>query len=207
MMNIKGCLYALTFPNGKKYIGITSGTLRRRVNLHRSHANTGRPGAVYNAIRKYGAQGFDALPLVVASDWDYLCELEQKAIAAFGSMAPGGFNLTAGGEGFRGQTFTPERRVKMSEARKGKGTGPRPHARGWSHSTEAKRKIAEAASAREFSPETRAKIGIKKIGNTNRVGQEVSAETRVKIANAQRGRIFTEEHRAKLSIAARNRKK
>lgn len=206
-MNIEGCLYALTFPNGKKYIGITSGTLRRRVNLHRSHANTGRPGAVYNAIRKYGPRGFEAKPLVVASNWDYLCELEQKAIAAFGSMAPGGFNLTAGGEGFRGQTFTPERRAKMSEVRKGKGTGPRPHARGWSHSDEAKRKIAEAATAREFSPETRAKIGVTKIGNTNRVGQEVSAETREKIANAQRGRIFTEEHRAKLSIAARNRKK
>jgi len=56
MIDTKGCLYALTFPNGKQYIGITSGTLRRRVNLHRSHANTGRPGAVYNAIRKYGTR-------------------------------------------------------------------------------------------------------------------------------------------------------
>lgn len=207
MIDTKGCLYALTFPNGKQYIGITSGTLRRRVNLHRSHANTGRPGAVYNAIRKYGTRGFDAKVLVVVSDWDYLCELEQKAIAAFGTMAPGGFNLTTGGEGAPGQIYTPERRAQMSEARKGKGTGPRLHARGWSHNDATKRKISEAAKCREFSEETRAKIGAKKVGNTNRVGHEVSAETREKIANAQRGRTFTEEHRLKLSIAARNRKK
>jgi len=206
-MDVKGCLYALTFPNGKQYIGITSGTLRRRVNLHRSHANTGRSGAVYNAIRKYGSRGFSAKVLVVASDWDYLCELEQKAIVAFGTMAPTGFNLTAGGEGFRGQSYTPEQRAKMSIARTGKGTGPRPHAQGWSHSVEAKRKISEAGKGRKFTEETRAKIGATKVGNTNRTGQEVSAETREKIASAQRGRVFTEEHRLKLSVAARNRKK
>jgi group I intron endonuclease len=207
MMDVKGCLYALTFPNGKQYIGITSGTLRRRVNLHRSHANTGRPGAVYNAIRKYGTRGFDAKVLVIASDWDYLCNLEQKAIAAFGTMAPGGFNLTLGGEGRQGYTYSEAERVAMSEARKGKGMGPRPHAKGWSHDDATKRKISEAGKGRHFSDKTRAKIGAMKIGNINRLGQEVSAETREKIANAQRGRIFTEEHRLNLSIAARNRKK
>ncbi len=206
-MDVKGCLYALTFPNGKQYIGITSGTLRRRVNLHRSHANTGRSGAVYNAIRKYGSRGFSAKVPVVASDWERLCELEPNGIAAFGTMAPGGFNLTAGGEGFRGQSYTQEQRAKMSIARTGKGTGPRPHAQGWSHSAEAKRKISEAGKGRKFTEETRAKIGAMKVGNTNRTGQEVSAETREKIASAQRGRVFTEEHRLKLSIAARNRKK
>lgn len=206
MMNIEGCLYALTFPNGKKYIGITSGTLRRRVNLHRSHANTGRPGAVYNAIRKYGPRGFEAKPLVVASNWDYLCELEQKAIAAFGSMAPGGFNLTAGGEGFRGQTFTPERLAKMSEVRKGKGTGPRPHARGWSHSEEAKRKIANAAKGHAVSTETRAKIGAVHVGNTYNLGTKRSAESKSRMSAAQKGRTFSEETRLKMSIAARNRK-
>ena len=206
MIDTKGCLYALTFPNGKQYIGITSGTLRRRVNLHRSHANTGRPGAVYNAIRKYGTRGFDAKVLVVVSDWDYLCELEQKAIAAFGTMAPGGFNLTTGGEGAPGQIYTPERRAQMSAARKGKGVGPRPHARGWSHTDEAKRKISEAGKGHAVSAETRAKIGVTKLGNLNMKGKTVSPETREKIAAPQRGRIFSEEHRMKLSIAAKNRK-
>lgn len=202
-----GCLYSLTFPNGKRYIGITAGALSRRLSLHKSHAKTGRAGAVYNAIRKYGPAGFIAETLVVAADWEYLCDLEKKAIAAFGTLAPCGYNLTAGGEGFLGQTFTPEQRAKMSVARKGKGTGPRLHARGWSHTVEAKRKIAEAGKGRVFSEDARAKIGASKIGNTNLSGHVVSAETREKIASAQRGRVFTDEHRLKLSIAARNRKK
>ena len=205
-MDTKGCLYALTFPNGKQYIGITSGTLRRRVNLHRSHANTGRPGAVYNAIRKYGTRGFGAKVLVVVSDWDYLCELEQKAIAAFGTMAPGGFNLTAGGEGFLGQTFTPEQRAKLSESRKGKGVGPRPHTHGWSHSEAAKRKISEAGKGRVFSDETRAKIGAVHVGNTYNLGSRRSDESRAKMSLAQKGRTFSDETRLKMSIAAKNRK-
>lgn len=203
----QGCLYSLTFPNGKKYIGITSGALSRRLSLHKSHAKTGRAGAVYNAIRKYGATGFMAEKLVVASDWEYLCTLEQKAIVAFKTLAPYGYNLTAGGEGFLGNTYTDEQRARMSEVRKGKGIGPRPHARGWSHTDEAKRKIAEAAKVRKVSQDTRDKIGASKLGNTNRVGHTVSSETREKIASAQRGRVFTESHRLKLSIAARNRKK
>ena len=206
MIDIEGCLYALTFPNGKQYIGITSGTLRRRLNLHRSHANTGRPGAVYNAIRKYGSRGFSAKVLVAASDWNYLCELEQKAIVAFGTMSPGGFNLTAGGEGYVGQTFTPERRAHLSEARKGKGVGPRPHARGWSHTAEAKRKIAEAGKGRVFSEETRAKIGATHAGNTYNLGSKRSEESRARMSAAQKGRTFSEETRLKMSIAAKNRK-
>lgn len=203
----QGCLYSLTFPNGKKYIGITSGALSRRLSLHKSHAKTGRAGAVYNAIRKYGATGFMAEKLVVASDWEYLCTLEQKAIAAFNTLAPHGYNLTAGGEGFLGNTYTDEQRARMSEVRKGKGVGPRPHARGWSHTDEAKRKIAEAGKNRVFSEETRLKIGATKIGNSNLLGKPVSKQTREKIAAAQKGRQFSPEHRMKLSIAARNRKK
>jgi len=145
--------------------------------------------------------------LVVASDWEYLCELEQKAIAAFGTMAPGGFNLTAGGEGAPGQIWTPEQRAKMSIARKGKGTGPRPHARGWSHDAEAKRKISEAGKGREFSEETRAKIGAIHVGNTYNLGSVRSDESRAKMRLAQKGRTFSEETRAKMSAAQKGVKK
>ena len=206
MMNTKGCLCELSFPSGKQYIGITSGTLQRRVNLHRSHANLGRPGAVYNAIRKYGRQGFSAKVLVFASDWNYLCELEKKAISNFGTRAPGGYNLTDGGEGFLGQIFTPERRAKMSEVRRGKGVGPRPHARGWHHTEEAKLKISEAGKGREFSEERRAKIGATKVGNTYNLGSKRTEESRAKMSLVQKGRTFSDETKLKMSIAAKNRK-
>ena len=202
----QGCLYSLTFPNGKKYIGITSGALSRRLSLHKSHAKTGRAGAVYNAIRKYGATCFTAEKLVVASDWEYLCALEQKAIAVFKTLAPHGYNLTAGGEGFLGNTYTDEQRARMSEVRKGKGVGPRPHARGWSHTDEAKRKIAEAGKNRVFSEETRAKIGAIHVGNTYNLGSKRSAESKARMSEAQKGRTFSEETRLKMSIAAKNRK-
>jgi len=200
-----GCLYSLTFPNGKRYIGITAGALSRRLSLHKSHAKTGRVGAVYNAIRKYGAAGFVAETLVVAADWEYLCDLEKKAIAAFGTLAPCGYNLTAGGEGFLGQTFTPEQRARMSEARKGKGVGPRPHARGWSHSAEAKRKIAEAGKGRIFSEDARAKIGATHLGNTYNIGSKRSEESRARMSVAQKGRTFSEETKLKMSVAAKSR--
>jgi len=183
-----GCLYALTFPSGKKYIGITAGTLRRRLNLHRSHANRGRPGAVYNAIRKYGTNGFIAEILVRATDWDYLCELEKKAIKAFKTRAPYGYNLTDGGEGAQGQVYTPEQRKKMSEGRKGKGTGPRPDLRGWKHTAEAKAKISEAGKGRIFSEERRAKIGATKIGNKYNVGSKRSPESRTRMSEWQKGK-------------------
>jgi group I intron endonuclease len=205
LIDTQGCLYALTFPNGKQYIGITSGTLRRRVNLHRSHANRGRPGAIYNAIRKYGTRGFDAKVLVIASDWDYLCRLERNAIAVFDTMSPGGFNLTTGGEGAPGQIVTQERRAQISKERKGKGTGPRPHVRGWSHTTEAKRKISEAGKGREFSEETRAKIGATHTGNSYNLGSRRSDESRAKMSLAQKGRTFSDETKLKMSIAAKTR--
>ena len=51
------------------------------------------------------------------------------------------------------------------------------------------------------SPETRAKIAAKLMGNTNFAGKVCSPEHREKIAAAQRGRVMSDEQRAKVSAA------
>lgn len=177
-------LYRLTFPNGKSYIGITSGAVKRRVLRHVSQAKEGRRSAVSQAIRKYGT--FETVVLAVAGDWSYLCDLEQRAIAAFGTLAPNGYNLTLGGEGVLGVKQTKERREAHSAAMRGKGMGNK-RALGYRHTKEAKKKISEAGVGREFSAERRAKIGATKVGNKYNLGRTVSEETREKIAAAQRG--------------------
>lgn len=177
-------LYRLTFPSGKSYIGITSGAVKRRVVRHISQAKEGRRSAVSQAIRKY--RTFKTEVLAVAGDWTYLCDLEQRAIAAFKTMAPHGYNLTLGGEGVLGVTKTKKQRESHAAAVRGKGAGNR-HALGYRHTDEARKKISEAGIGREFSDERRAKIGATKVGNKYNLGRVVSAETREKIAAAQRG--------------------
>lgn len=71
--------------------------------------------ALYDAIRKYGSDGFKVETLVVA-DFEYLKTLECKVIAKFGTRAPNGYNLTAGGDGALGVKPTDAARQKMSLA-------------------------------------------------------------------------------------------
>lgn len=89
----------------------------------------GRPQVLQQAIRKYGADKFILQTLVVADDWSYLCELEERAIVAFNTRAPNGYNLTKGGEGARGIVHTEEARRNMSLGQKRRFEDPAQRAR------------------------------------------------------------------------------
>lgn len=185
----------MTFPNGKRYIGITVKTAARRRIVHLHHAHKGRPGALQSAIRKYGT--FEMKVLIEANDWPFLCEMERRAIVAFGTRAPLGYNLTDGGEGVVGVTRDEQWSRRMSEAHKRSGHRP-PYRKGWNHTAEAIAKIVEAGTGAIFSESRRAKIGATKIGNKYNVGRSCSAKTKAKISAAQKGRPLTEEHRQNL---------
>lgn len=109
-----GCLYQLIAPNGKSYIGITSKTAEERWNVHLMRVREGRSHALQAAIRKHGQDKFQVKTLVIADDWDYLCDLEKKAIVAYGTMVPNGYNLTSGGEGVVGRVHTEDAALRMS---------------------------------------------------------------------------------------------
>lgn len=113
-----GCLYALDFPNGKRYLGISSKTAEERWQVHLMRVREGRAHALQNAIRKYGADNVKVSTLVVSDDWEYLCDLEKRAIVQFNTRVPHGYNLTAGGEGVVGNVLTEEALWNITAAQK-----------------------------------------------------------------------------------------
>lgn len=154
--------------------------------LHRSHAAAGRRGSIYSAMRKYA----DYTPsiLVVASDIEFLRALEKRAIAAFNTKVPCGYNLTDGGEGTVGRIFTYDQRAAASKRMKGKRIVKNVFGVGSRHSAESRKKISQAGKGRVFSEETKQKISKTKIGNKYCLGRIVGDETRKKISEAQSGK-------------------
>lgn len=124
-----GCLYQLTSPSGKSYIGISTKTCDQRWNKHVEHAMGKRDaGALYNALRKYGPANFSRRTLAIADDWNYLCYLERRAIEVFGSKYPNGYNLAPGGEGVTGPR-DDRTKALISEAQKRRFANPSERAR------------------------------------------------------------------------------
>ena len=92
-----GELYRLDFSNGKSYVGITKTTAARRFAGHRtrSRAHKGNDAALYAAWQKHGEPKL--VVLAVLEDGELL-SAEMRAIAAYNTRAPNGYNMTAGGE-------------------------------------------------------------------------------------------------------------
>lgn len=188
-----GQLYKLDFPNGKSYIGITTKTAAERLKTHGRDAPREKPGggpALYRAWRKHGAPTLTVLAIV---DDAYLCETERRAIAVFGTLSPGGYNLTVGGESSPAKH--PEVRAKMSAAAKGRKKPPR--------TAETRAKLSAAQRARApASAETRAKMSA-----AQRARAPASAETRAKMSAVRRGRKASPERVAKIAAAHRGMKR
>ena len=113
-----GCLYKITSPSGKSYIGITTKTAEERWKVHLMRVKEGRNHAIQNAIRKYGEDNFSIKTLLYSNDWEYLQEMEKKCIVSYGTKSPSGYNLTDGGEGVVGRHITDEIRDNMSSGQK-----------------------------------------------------------------------------------------
>lgn len=118
-----GCLYKLTSPSGKSYIGISSKTTEARWNKHVEHAFGKREnGALYSALRKYSPEAFKVETLVIGQ-FDYLRELEKSAIRAFETLYPNGYNVALGGEGWVGPRSN-EFKEKVSKSQKKRFSNP-----------------------------------------------------------------------------------
>lgn len=90
-----GQLYKLDFANGKSYIGITTKSCQRRFGNHKDAARRGVAIPLYNAWRKHGEPVLTVLAVVEDKD---LAETEIRAIKAFGTMIPDGYNTLEGGQ-------------------------------------------------------------------------------------------------------------
>lgn len=161
-----GCLYQLTSPGGKSYIGISSKSTEDRWAKHTEHAFGKRnAGALYAALRKYGVESFKVKTLVIADDWDYLCEIEKRAIVAFGTKSPNGYNITDGGEGTVGRIIDDEERSNISAGQKRRFENPdeleKLRKRTQAFSPELRQRIKEKATATMRTPEFRERASVK----------------------------------------------
>lgn len=96
------CIYKITNPTGRIYIGKTV-DLRKRINCHKHSAKSNKNFILYNSIKKYG---WDAHVISVIEE----CEetmLDQremfwiKELNTYCQDNPNGMNMTKGGEGQR----------------------------------------------------------------------------------------------------------
>lgn len=212
-----GFLYALTFASGKKYIGVTTSSIPRRLSGHRRAASRGNTAAVYSAWRKHGVPSIAILAVVENAQ---LYDTEMRAIKIFNTFGHDGYNSTPGGEAspmlvpatakkVSLLASTPERiarnieihlgskrsdecRLKMSQQRKGLNKGvPK--------SAEHRRKISEAnkIAVRTYvaTPEHCAKI------SKANLGRKFTEEHKQKIAAAHRGKPLSEAHKQKLRVS------
>lgn len=112
-------VYMITnIVTNKKYIGVTKGTIKRRISTHFQNARNGRKELLYNSIRKHGQQNFKVEHIASSFDVDSLYELEKILIKQYDTQAPHGYNMNEGGEGSKGLKLTPEQKLAHSERMK-----------------------------------------------------------------------------------------
>lgn len=181
------CVYMATCrDSGKSYIGKTKDRAKRWSD-HVADALAGRGYAFHAAIRKHGVDAFDMVVLEECESESESLTAEQYWIEWYATMAPCGYNLTAGGES---GTHSDEVKARIGAA-----------SRGRFFSEEARRKISEAGRGRSPSAETRAKI------SAAHKGRRRSAESIERMRAAQSGKVLTPEHREKISNGGRGLKR
>jgi group I intron endonuclease len=113
-------IYSLTFPNNKKYIGLTMYTIEKRFKEHCRDADNGSEYPVHNAIRKYGKDNIKLEIIDTTKTYEELQKLEQKYIFEYDTLAQNGkgYNQTIGGDGTIGYKFNSKQRENASNAQK-----------------------------------------------------------------------------------------
>lgn len=114
-------VYCVTnIVNGKKYIGKTKGTLRRRISGHRYDAFVkNSPYAFHAALRKHGVESFTVQVLDVCSSLEELRFSEITRIKEHRAFETG-YNMTLGEEGILGFKHDEETKRRISDMKKGK---------------------------------------------------------------------------------------
>ena len=202
---MKYVVYCHLFPNGKRYIGITSAKP-----IYRWNSGNGYSGQVLmcRAINKYGWSSIEHIILAEDLSKQEACQLEQFYITKYRTTdIRYGYNLTAGGEGHTGYSPSPETRQKLSAAIKGQKRSEEfrracsDRMKGKKLSEETTKKISEGLKRRGNSfvtEEYRRKLSLAHMGNTNTRGTVQSAETKKKISESLKGVPKSEETKAKM---------
>lgn len=193
------CVYKLTFPNDKVYIGMTSRKPERRWNNGKGYLDKindrYKQPLIANAILEYG---WDNVAHEVVCDGLSKEEAEQKEIELIvkykSNQEEFGYNIENGGNGIGKHAESTKK--KMSESLKGHEI-----------SEETKQKISIANTGKRHSEETK-----RKLSEIN-TGKHLSDETKKKLSELNKGESHpqygthhSDEHKRKLSESAKNKK-
>lgn len=136
------CVYCFTFPNLKKYVGVTS-DFNRRMKQHIHEARKEQPGMVVSrALQKYKSVNVKILGMF--DNYEDANNFEIEMIKKLDSM-DFGYNVTSGGMGSSGYSRSDETKKKLSKSLKGnpKLMGRTPWNSGKQFSEEVKTKISK----------------------------------------------------------------
>lgn len=98
-MKNKFYIYLIEDHRNKAYIGMTSKTPVDRFQRHKQNAKLGIETHLYRAMRKYGYNNFEVIPLDSASSKEEALNLEKDWISSLGTYKDWGYNCTPGGVG------------------------------------------------------------------------------------------------------------
>ncbi len=96
------CVYLITMPDGKQYVGVTSKTAEERLAKHIKDAKGGRDTSIANAMRRCKFKGILIVVLAESDNVELLYAIEPLHIEHFNTRIPNGHNATIGGKGIRG---------------------------------------------------------------------------------------------------------
>jgi hypothetical protein len=196
-------------PSEIRYVGISKyDDIYVRFSMHKSRLNSGNTLPVYLWMRKHN----DVYPTLVQNNitWEDACLLEVELIKNLKSTGAKLLNCTDGGEGAvnlsvesrlkiskssAGRTHTPEAKLKMSLAKKGKP----PHNKGKPMSEESKAKLSKLKIGKKLSEDHKRKI------SESGKGRTMSEEHKKIVSRTHKGKIVSEETRKKLSAAHKGR--
>lgn len=171
------CVYVHTFPNGKRYVGITSRKPKERWDNGNGYLRRNRNGEytqplMANAIVKYGWQNIHHDIICEGLSKEDAEQMEKDLIALYKANWKGfGYNLRSGGG--LNSVFTEESRKKMSASR----TGEKNHMFGKHLSAETIERIRQAnrrpksEEARKHMSENHADFRGAKNGRARKVAQ------------------------------------
>lgn len=175
-------LYLLTFASGKKYVGITTTSLKRRLSGHACSARVGDERVVCAAWRKYGPPTAEVIATYESRE--ELIKAEIDAIKSLGTLCPDGYNMADGY--YNSPTLDPDVAAKISIANKGRKKPPR--------SEEHCRNISLAKTGKKRPPRTQEH---RDALSAARKGIEFSQEWRDNIGKAQIGRVQSDDTKDK----------
>lgn len=108
---------ATNTENGKRYIGMTGDTLRRRIASHFSVSGKNPKTALHRAIKKYGRSSFVFEHVASCRSREAAQTTEIAMIKQERTRAPHGYNMTPGGDYYE-VTHSPDVREKIAASKR-----------------------------------------------------------------------------------------